>query len=625
VAILAGLTNDNVLALFDQRTPDQVKFLPVTGLDGTLIGIDRRPANGLLYGLTTTNRLYTINGRTGAATLASTLSEPFNAGAVSGFDFNPVADRLRLVGDNGQNFRINVDTGAVIVDGAIAFGMADANAGRPANVTASAYTNSVAGATATQLFNLDGLLDTLLLQDPPNDGGLRTIAPLSADLGAIAGFEIISGPGGSNAPLVASNGRLHSLDLTSGAISVLGTIGNGSLSLLGLSEAPAEAIAPRLSADTRAFALTENNTILAFSPLNPSATTAIAIGGLEGNLLGIDVRPADGQLYGITTTNGVYRIDPTSGAAILVSTLSEPFDAGAISGFDFNPVPDRLRLVGDTNTNFRINVDTGAVIVDGSLAFAADSDLAALDPNVTAAAYTNSVAGATTTALYVIDPLEDRLLLQSPPNDGVLQTVGDLGVDFDAIAGFDILRTPEGEDLAYAVSNSTLYSIDLLTGQAFEVGPVGDGQANTLQGFAIAGGSGQFTGRLDGDGTGPFDPLQYIASHDDLIGTFGVDPVSGALHFEQFGRAENRAIDQFDELRYLASYPDLIGAFGADVAQATAHFIRVGASEGRTDDRFNPVSYLNNFADLRQAFGNDFVAATRHYIQIGLSEGRSDR
>ncbi|GAB4344294.1 MAG: hypothetical protein Fur0042_08080 [Cyanophyceae cyanobacterium] len=371
--------------------------------------------------------------------------------------------------------------------------------------------------------------------------------------------------------------------------------------------------------------LTNDNVLALFDQRTPDQVKFLPVTGLDGALVGIDRRPANGLLYGLITTDRLYTIDGRTGAATLVSTLSEPFKAGAVSGVDFNPVADRLRLVGDTNTNFRINVDTGAVIVDGSLAFAADGDLAALDPNVTAAAYTNSVAGATTTALYVIDPLEDRLLLQNPPNDGVLQTVGDLGVDFDAIAGFDILRTPQGEDLAYAVSNSTLYSIDLLTGQAFEVGTIGDGQAKNLQGFAIAGGTGQFTGRLDGDGSGPFDALQYITSHDDLIGTFGLDPASGALHFEQFGRAENRAIDQFDELRYLASYPDLIGAFGADVTQATAHFIRVGASEGRTDDRFNPIGYLNNFADLRQAFGTDLVAATRHYIQIGLSEGRSDR
>ncbi|MGB3203107.1 MAG: DUF4394 domain-containing protein [Nodosilinea sp.] len=241
---LLGLTDDNRLVSFSTSDPTKTKLLPVSGLAGTLLGIDVRPADGLVYGLTTTNQIYTLAlGNDGAeATLVSTLSEPFEGGAVSGFDFNPVADRLRVVGENDQDFRINVDTGAVIVDGDLAFSPEDVNAGANPSVTGSAYTNSFAGATATQLFNLDSVLDSLLLQSPPNDGTLQTVGELGFDLDTLAGFEIVSTSVDSNMAFAVSNATLYSLDLASGMATSLGAIGSDSaIAFQGLTAAPPRA------------------------------------------------------------------------------------------------------------------------------------------------------------------------------------------------------------------------------------------------------------------------------------------------------------------------------------------------------------------------------------------------
>ncbi|PSR19008.1 hypothetical protein C8255_04480 [filamentous cyanobacterium CCP3] len=238
---LLGLTDDNRLVSFSTSDPTQTKVLPVSGLEGTLLGIDVRPANGLVYGLTTTNQIYTLAiGDDGAeATLVSTLSEPFEGGAVSGFDFNPVADRLRVVGENDQDFRINVDTGAVIVDGDLAFAPEDVNAGANPSVTGSAYTNAFAGATATQLFNLDSALDSLLLQSPPNDGTLQTVGALGFDLDTLGGFEIVSSSAGDNTAFAVSNATLYTLNLESGVATSLGAIGSDNeLTLQGLTAAP---------------------------------------------------------------------------------------------------------------------------------------------------------------------------------------------------------------------------------------------------------------------------------------------------------------------------------------------------------------------------------------------------
>ena len=71
------LTASNKLLSFDRATPATIRTTAtVTGLQSgeNLMGIDYRPADGQLYGVGSTGRIYTINGTTGAATLKSTLA-----------------------------------------------------------------------------------------------------------------------------------------------------------------------------------------------------------------------------------------------------------------------------------------------------------------------------------------------------------------------------------------------------------------------------------------------------------------------------------------------------------------------------------------------------------------------
>lgn len=234
---LIGLTNDNTLVGFDSNSPSTINTVQVTGVNGTLLGIDFRPANGLLYGITNTNNLYTINPGTGAATFASTLSVPFTGGIRSGVDFNPAADRLRVVGNNDQNLRINVDTGATISDGTLAYAAGDPNFGVNPIITAAAYTNSFpgpgGGGRTTQLFDIDSNLDTLVLQSPPNAGTLNTIGSLGIDFSPTGGFDIFTDANGVNNAFAASDSVLYTIDLSTGAATSVGTIG-GSRSFVGL-------------------------------------------------------------------------------------------------------------------------------------------------------------------------------------------------------------------------------------------------------------------------------------------------------------------------------------------------------------------------------------------------------
>jgi hypothetical protein len=225
------------------------------------------------------------------------------------------------------------------------------------------------------------------------------------------------------------------------------------------------------AADPMLVALGDDGGFVVFRPHDPGSR-ALMPRGVSGRLVGIDRRPADGLLYGLAGGTDVYTIDPTTGDATLVSTLTVPFDGDVRSGIDFTPALDRLRLVSIDGRNLRVNVALGATAVDKPLAYADGDPHAGTRPRITAAAYTNNRAGVATTVLYEIDCGLDTLVIQDPANDGVLKTVGPIGADVPDRAGFDIVTDADGRDTAYAAWGVTLYTVDLQTGYATEVEPI---------------------------------------------------------------------------------------------------------------------------------------------------------
>ena len=228
-------------------------------------------------------------------------------------------------------------------------------------------------------------------------------------------------------------------------------------------------------------AVTANNQLIRFNGTTPgTAASTVTITGLQsGEMLhGVDFRPANGRMYAVGSTGRMYTIDPASGAATQAGSAPLAL-TGAAFGVDFNPAADLLRVVSDGDQNLRINIDTAAVTVDGTLKYAPGDANASANPMVVAAGYTNSMAGAQSTTLFVIDSELDILARQAPPNDGVLNTVGKLGMDVSEVAGFDV--APDG-NRAFAALNmaggtsTDMYSIDLNTGAATRVGPIAGGQ-----------------------------------------------------------------------------------------------------------------------------------------------------
>lgn len=258
-ATVYGLTTTNKIVTFSLNRPDRVqRSVRVKGLanDERLIGIDRRPNNDTVYGVTRTRsgaELITVDPKTGRTAFVATLVSAPTAtspggspvdldGREFGFDFNPAADALRIVSDTGQNLRV-IPSARTAADGtALNPGdtFTDGTLNR-AGVTATgivgaAYTNNDNDpATATTLYDIDHNKDRLFVQNPPNAGTLTTPVPLHKSTGRHVGFDIRTTPGAPDLAVASltktgkRTSRIVVVNLTTGRVDTKGTFRHGTL------------------------------------------------------------------------------------------------------------------------------------------------------------------------------------------------------------------------------------------------------------------------------------------------------------------------------------------------------------------------------------------------------------
>lgn len=572
------LLNNNQLSYLDFAAPAASLSTPrsVTGLTAgdTLVSIDRRPQNGFLYGLGYNSvagsvTLYVIHPETLVATslgLAGGFTDSGSPVAIGGnnpstrfeMDFNPAVDRLRIINSLGQNFRMNPNTGTVVDrDMNLANGTnmdGNLNGGAIA-AQGTAYVNNVAnnGGVTTQ-YTISENPDTLFIQSMPNDGTLILPLPLSPTVDSILGFDISPGvnTSASNTSVATGTGHLllrsnagapaslAKVNLVTGAISdIIPIIGGAGARGLAVQN-PASMAVIGLSADgtqlIRFAAATPGVTTFASAPMpaTPNVITGVAAGE---SLVGIDFRPATGQLYGLgvnpTADNGtIYRLDPQSGAATAIGTpgsiafvatngvtpvdLPDPTTAGY--GFDFNPAVDRIRVTTSTGLNFRLNQVSGtAVDSDANSSNGTNTDGGINGSSITGvsgAAYTNSVASVpmspqSVTTLYALSDASSQLTIQNSlpggavigPNSGT-QTLpltvrlNGSTLAFTSVNGFDIpsdVRAPSNNAAVTSGSGfaaltvgsvTSLYRIDLATGAASNLGAIGAG-TTVLRGLTV--------------------------------------------------------------------------------------------------------------------------------------------
>lgn len=222
-APIVGLVGDKTLVMFDTENPTVSKRMDVTGVD-SLVGIDLRPSNQTLVGVTPDNVVVWIDMETGEATVMSEMDTPLPmTDRPVIVDFNPKADKLRYM-TGTTNHRVDVDTGAVTVDGSLAFEGNDMHAGEAPDIVAAAYANSYGRPDTTAMYDIDATIVALIQQTSPNDGTLAAIGKLGIEDADWYAFDIQTTPMGENTGYLVADDVLYSVDLESGEATVVGEI-----------------------------------------------------------------------------------------------------------------------------------------------------------------------------------------------------------------------------------------------------------------------------------------------------------------------------------------------------------------------------------------------------------------
>lgn len=233
-------------------------------------------------------------------------------------------------------------------------------------------------------------------------------------------------------------------------------------------------------------ALEEGGNLVRFSDRNPNAFERVLVTGTSARIVGIDVRPSDGQVYGLATDGSIYRIDSTNGNSVRVASVQlDSADRPAV--VDFNPVTDQLQIVTSAGRAMRVNVGTGEIYDDPRLAYAPTDTRAGRAFTLTAGGFGNSQPRATTTTLYQIDG-PDLVLVTQDTTSGRMSTRAPIawtGTGTADFGGMDVVTDLQGNDVGYVVAASRLYRIDLKTGQIELVGNVGSGDQFKLRDVAV--------------------------------------------------------------------------------------------------------------------------------------------
>lgn len=236
-------TAGNALWLFDTATPGTMTPVPITGLGvgEEIDGIDRRPATGALYGLgvvdggsSDTLRLYRIDPTTGAATQVGVAAVTAPTGGTDyGVDFNPLADRLRVVNDGNENLRLNPNNGALAGNDA---DLTDPSLPDSRPIEGIAYSGNVAppfgvggGVGSTTLFGIAPNTDELVMiggfaggvTSGPNGGVIGDEKPLAFNAISTINFDIADfAPTG----FLTSTANFGTVNLGTGTFTLIGNL-----------------------------------------------------------------------------------------------------------------------------------------------------------------------------------------------------------------------------------------------------------------------------------------------------------------------------------------------------------------------------------------------------------------
>lgn len=191
-------------------------------------------------------------------------------------------------------------------------------------------------------------------------------------------------------------------------------------------------------------------------------------------------------------------------------------------------------------------------------------------------------------------------------DDVIIPGAGNSRIDGDA-----------GNDLLVLAGSRASYSVLTANGQTFLIGARSAHEIRNVEAVQFADSLVTFSAAIAA--ARRFAPLDYVASHDDLIQTIGTDPTAALNHYVTTGFDAGRAVT-FEPLSYIASHDILIAYLGADADAGARHYIEWGHANGY-ESTFDALGYIASYDILMSYLGADAAAGARHYIEWGRDNG----
>lgn len=486
---VVATTTSGKLITFDREDPTKAKTtIQIAGLaKGEFItGLDQNPDDNQFYAITNQGAVMLLDIISGVATplqeMQPDLSQIGNAfeglptGPI-GANFNPLTGLMQIVTGDGENFLLNVKSGLVLT-----------GKGFNAGLTGAGFSDSFKGGGKIKFAGLDGLHGKLFLKGSPNGGDLGSPIPLGFDAKGVAGFDIDATNQSGYALLKLSDAwKVVKLKLGGEANSPADILGN----LPGLGSGDAPSAMALLQPLVQVFGLTHNNQLLSFLPSDPSTilNTLPVQGLLSGEkLLGIDMRPADGQMYGLTDLGRLLKIDTLTGGTTFITQLAEPL-SGVIST-DWDPTKDVLHIITEQGKNFELSPNGFINLLTSILNLVTDllGGLLGHNPLIDGSAFTNNFPGADQLGQLLNLDMANGQLLQLLPLD--VLDLGSLGLPGGSHGcGFDVIGGGNGLSLAaiqtLANGPCTAFLVDTVTGVTTQLGAIGGTGGLPLQDIAM--------------------------------------------------------------------------------------------------------------------------------------------
>lgn len=454
----------------------------VTGLatNEKLLDIDYRTAEGRLYALSSLGHIYSIIGS--IPTKLSTLHTASSTSVLSSsvhytLDVDPVRDRLRVVGDDGTNLDVDMNSGLATAGTAIAApaleGLGhtdkpDASAGR-----------------RTELYAISTASDTVAKLDPAT-GLTSAPAALGVNATSVLGYDINPADNKGYAMLtVAGVNGLYRIDETVTGATPAATRLSGTPAMLSGEHIVGLAMLAAKNPTVIALDNSAASALRQFAARTPdtlgSAVTVTGLGTGE-TLLGIDARASDGKLYGLGSLGNIYSIDDTGAASVVGPTLtlnsahSYLMEMNPLVNTATAPYHQGLLHVIDTTSKEQFTVDIENNTINAPVT------ITPATVNLVGSAFGANYAGATLTSQYVADLTSASLAVLATGNGSVSPGLA-TGLSLGSAAGFDISgHFNENVLLAARAGSSgtfTLYRLSTSSAGANSLGVIGGSSGPT--------------------------------------------------------------------------------------------------------------------------------------------------